>query len=340
MLVGGLLIFGLIGAAGVALQQAVRRTVRLGAAVSAGPLRDDPAYAATLRNNFSSITTENELKFEIVQPERGVFSFAAADAIVAFAEQHELEVRGHTLVWHNQLPDWLRDGQFSRDDLLRILREHITTVVGRYQGRIAAWDVVNEAFASDGTLRDNLWLRGIGPEYIRLALRWAHEADPEARLYLNEFGLEFGDPKARGVERAVSELLRDEVPLHGIGFQMHLALDNPPDPVLAAQVMQRFADLGLRTDITEMEVAIQNGAGSEAERIAAQAALFGVIARICAEQPACQLFSVWGVADHYSWLPAHTGRPDAPLLFDERYRPKPAHAAVLRALEGRLARGP
>jgi endo-1,4-beta-xylanase len=328
----GVLLVGLLGGVGLALQRAGQRTVQLGTAVSAQPLRENAAYRATLRANFSSITTENELKFEPVQPERGLFRFEDADAMLAFAEQHGMEVRGHTLVWHNQLPGWLREGQFTRDELIAILRDHITTVVSRYRGRIAAWDVVNEAFESDGSLRDSLWLRGIGPDYIEMALHWAHAADPDALLFINEFGIEHGGAKAAGLERTARELVRDGVPLHGVGFQMHLGLDNPPDPGVVDEQMRRFAALGLRTDITELEVAIQNGVGTHEERIAAQSELYSSIAEVCARQRACRSVTVWGVADSHSWLPEHTGRPDAPLLFDTNYQRKPSYDALLREL--------
>lgn len=166
---------------------AEERGILIGTAVSASQLgiRD---YAQTLSREFNIITTENALKFEPVHPSRDLYTFADADAIVSFAEANGMKVRGHTLVWHQQLPGWISQGTFTREEWINILHDHITTVVNRYKGRIYAWDVVNEALADDGSLRDTVWLRGIGSEYIDLAFQWAHEPDPQALLFYNEYG--------------------------------------------------------------------------------------------------------------------------------------------------------
>ena len=163
------------------------RGIAIGAAVGPQYLRDEPAYAETLGREFSMLTPENAMKFGLVHPDRDRYDFTDADYIVDFAEAHGMQVRGHNLVWHFQLPTWLTEGTWTRDELIAILHEHITTVVGHYRGRVAAWDVVNEAVGDDGSLRDTIWLRGIGPEYVDMAFRWAHEADPDALLFYNDY---------------------------------------------------------------------------------------------------------------------------------------------------------
>lgn len=160
--------------------------IRIGTAVDVDILDKDAAYARLLACEFDLLTPENAMKFSVVQPERGRFDFTQADALVAFAEAHAMQVNGHVLVWHQQLPDWLTQGHFGRDELKAILREHIRTLVTRYRGRVASWDVAAEAVGEDGRLRDTFWSRGIGPDYLDLAFRWAHEADPQARLRYND----------------------------------------------------------------------------------------------------------------------------------------------------------
>jgi endo-1,4-beta-xylanase len=308
------------------------RGIGIGAAVSAGPLRREPLYGETLAREFSMLTTENAAKFGPVHPEPDRYDFADADFIVGFAEAHDMQVRGHTLVWHNQLPAWLTDGTWTRDELIDILREHVTTVVGHYRGRVAAWDVVNEAVADDGSLRDTIWRRGIGPEYIDMAFRWAHEADPDALLFCNDYAGEDLGPKSDAVHALVQGLLERGVPINGVGLQMHVSLRWPPDPEDVAANMARLGALGLQVHVTEMDVRIQDGVGTTEERLAAQADIYRDMMDVCLESSACKAFVTWGFTDRHSWIPQHTGHPDAPLLFDESYRPKPAYHAIMDAL--------
>ncbi len=308
--------------------------IAVGAAVSVTPLRHDSRYAETLAREFNLITPETEMKMGPLRPSRDSYDFDDADAIVAFAETNGMQVRGHALVWHNQQPGWLEQGNFSREELMEILRDHIYTVVGRYQGRVAAWDVVNEAIADDGSMRDNLWLRGIGPEYIDLAFQWAREADPNALLFYNDYDAEGLGAKSDAVYQLVAGLVGRGVPIDGVGMQMHVSIGEPPRVDDVRANMERLAALGLQVQITEMDVQIQDGSGSEPERFAAQAQVYGDIARLCLQVDACTAFVLWGFTDQYTWIPGYTGNPDAPLPFDAQYRPKPAYEALQRALAG------
>jgi endo-1,4-beta-xylanase len=311
------------------------RGIGIGAAVGPQFLRDEPLYAETLAREFTMLTLENAMKFGPVHPEPDRYDFTDADFIVDFAEAHDMRVRGHTLVWHNQLPAWLTERSWTREELIDILREHITTVVGHYRGRVAAWDVVNEAIADDGSLRDTIWLRGIGPEYVDLAFRWAHEADPDALLFYNDYAAEGLGPKSDAVYALVQGLLQRGVPIDGVGLQMHVSLRWPPDPEAVAANMARLGALGLQVHVTEMDVRIQDGVGTTEERLAAQAGIYRDMVEVCLESSACKAFVTWGFTDRHSWIPAFTGQPDAPLLFDESYRPKPAYYAIMDALAGR-----
>ncbi|NEQ87154.1 MAG: endo-1,4-beta-xylanase, partial [Moorea sp. SIO2I5] len=165
---------------------AKERGISIGTAVQVKPLREDDTYQEVLAREFNLVTPENTMKFGRLHPKRDRYNFTNSSTIVNFAQANQMQVYGHTLVWHNNLPDWLKEKEWSRQELIDILREHIYTVVSRFRGQIVVWDVVNEAIANNGSLRKTIWLQGIGPEYIEMAFRWAHEADPQATLFYND----------------------------------------------------------------------------------------------------------------------------------------------------------
>ncbi len=305
-------------------------SLRIGTAVNVDALNTDAAYARLLAREFDLVTPENAMKFSVVQPERGRFDFAQADALVAFAEAHGMQVNGHVLVWHQQLPDWLTQGQFSRDELKAILREHIRTLVTRYRGRVASWDVAAEAVAEDGHARETFWSRGIGPDYLVLAFQWAHEADPQAHLRYNDYGGEGDGAKSDGIYDLVAGLRRKGAPIHGVGLQMHASLKDAPRARDVRINMKRLAALGLQTHISEMDVMLPLPA-SRAD-LRAQAALYRDMLQACLAVLQCRSFSVWGASDRYSWIPEFfPGQGDA-LLFDADGRTKPAYESVRRIL--------
>jgi endo-1,4-beta-xylanase len=270
------------------------------------------------------VTPENAMKFKPLQPERGRYDFDDADAIVNFAGANGMQVRGHTLVWHHDLPFWITGVKRSRDELMGILREHIHTVVGRYRGRVIAWDVVNEALADDGrSLRDSVWLRGIGPDYIELAFRWAHEADPQARLFYNDFGSEGMNQKSDAVYRLVRRLQERGAPIHGVGLQAHLSVKRGVDFDALVANMGRLAALGLAVHITEMDVRIP--APVTEEKLAAQAGVYRRVLEACLSAPNCGAFVMWGFTDRYSWIPKSYPGTGAPLILDDSYGAKPAY---------------
>ncbi len=316
-----------------------RRGLLIGAAVAAQPLREDAAYRALLAREFSAVTPENALKFEPLRPARDTYAFDDADAIVAYAEEHRMAVRGHTLVWHEQLPAWLTGGVSSPSEVRDILADHIHTVVGRYRGRILAWDVVNEILPTLPFLpKSSYWLRTIGPEVVELAFRLAHEADPDARLFLNEMSADGLGWKSDRLYRLCSDLLGKGVPIHGVGFQMHRAVAWPPNAESLAANFRRFADLGLEIHVTEMDVRLYRSFlewlfGSKEDPASAQVRIYREVMEVVVANPAVRLFATWGVTDRYSWIPGVTGHPDAPLLFDAEYQPKPACFAVREVLE-------
>jgi len=314
---------------------AQKRGIQIGAAVEAEPLRSEPRYAETLAREFSMVTPENAMKFGPLRPSRDRYDFGDADAIVDFAESHGMLVRGHTLVWDNQLPGWLTARTWPRDELIEILREHIMTVVGHYRGRVVAWDVVNEAVADDGSLEDTIWLRSIGPTYIEMAFRWAHEADPAAKLIYNDFKGEGQGRKADAIYARVQDLVHRGVPIHGVGLQMHLGLIEHPEPSHVEANMKRLAALGLQVHITEMDVAIKGAA--TAGNLSAQARIYRDALGVCLSAENCKAFVLWGFSDRHSWIPHVSATSGSALIFDEVYRPKPAYNALMDALCGREA---
>jgi endo-1,4-beta-xylanase len=305
----------------------------LGAAVNLPFLEGgDARYAATLRGVYRSVTPEIEMKMDTVQPERGRFDFAPADRIVAFAQANGMRVRGHTLVWGKQLPRWLEEGTWTPAELKQILEEHIQTEVRHFRGSVREWDVVNEAIADDGSggFEPNLWYRVIGPDYIAIALRAARRADPTAKLFINEFNTDRNGVKVDALLRLVKRLKAQRVPLNGIGFQAHVKLDWHPSANELTKVMRRFTRLGLRVEVTELDVPL--GGSEPLDRLlAAQARVYAQIGSACRRVAACDRITTWGFTDASTWL----GTDERPLPFTADYTPKPAFFSLLEAAGAR-----
>ncbi|PZF91828.1 1,4-beta-xylanase [Micromonospora deserti] len=308
--------------------------VRIGSAVDGRSLSLDPAYRDLLGSEFNAITAENAMKWRSLEPVPGVYAWTGADQLVEFAERHGQAVYGHTLVWHSDVPKWVSP-DWPAERVRAVLQEHVTAVVSRYRGRVWAWDVVNEVLDEDGSLRDTVWLRKLGPGYIADAFRWAHAADPGARLFINEYGIEGRTRKADALVKLVRELRRAGVPVDGVGFQSHLRWDQQPRDLLGN--LRRFADLGLSVAVTELDVRIALPATPQ--KLERQAAVYRQVLQACLAVPACVSFTVWGFTDARSWIPGYHRGYGAACLFDTSPAPKPAHAALLDELRRHSARG-
>jgi len=312
-------------------EAAERLGIRLGCAVDYNRLARDPDYRATLAREFNTLTPENAQKWQNIHPGRDRYEFSETDNIVAFAEANGMRVHGHALVMRWQNPDWLKNGGFGRAELIEIMREHIHTVVGRYKGRIALWDVVNRAVEWDGTLYASVWLKTIGPEYIELAFRFAREADPDAHLIYNENDMaRTGVESGEAVYALVRDLVKRGVPIDGVGFHMHI---RPQDADLSyfARNMARFAALGLTVQVTQMDVRLRQPVTGPA--LARQAEVYRDVLDRCLKQPACGGFALWGFTDKHSWIQRYFPGYDQPLIIDDQGRPKPAYRALKRRLE-------
>ena len=343
-----------------ALKDLYREAFLVGAALNDAQFSGlDTIGASIVTHHFNTITPENVLKWEKVHPQPRQFDFAAPDRYVAFGERNGMFVVGHTLVWHSQTPRWVFQDEsgrpVSRDTLLARMREHIHTVVGRYRGRVKGWDVVNEALNEDGTLRRSPWLNIIGEDYIVQAFRFAHEADPTAELYYNDFSLE-NAPKRNGAVALIKRLQAEGVRVTGIGTQHHDKMDWPT----VAQVdstLSAFGALGVKVMITELDVdvlpRVTRAVGAEVSQnfqleaganpfsrglpdsvqqalATRYAELFEVFLK---HRDVVDRITFWGVRDDDSWLnnwPVR-GRTSYPLLFDRQGKTKPAFDAVVRA---------
>ncbi|PRX43294.1 endo-1,4-beta-xylanase (glycosyl hydrolase family 10) [Prauserella shujinwangii] len=288
-----------------------------GTAVAANRLGESD-YVATLNREFNSITAENEMKWDALQPSRGSFNFSSADRIADHARSQGMQLRGHTLVWHSQLPSWV--GNLGASELRSAMNNHITTVMQRYRGRVGSWDVVNEAFEENGSRRNSVFQQRLGNGYIEEAFRTARAADPNAKLCYNDYNTDtWSYAKTQGVYEMVRDFVSRGVPIDCVGFQAHFNSGNPM-PSNYHTTLQNFADLGVDVQITELDIA---GSGQS------QAEQYGGVVQACLAVSRCDGITVWGVTDKYSWRSG-----DTPLLFDGNYNPKPAYHAVLEALGG------
>lgn len=348
-------------AAGPSLAQKFASDFPIGVAVDTAGLQ---THGALVAQHFNSLTAENEMKFESIEPTEGAFDFAAGDTLVAFAREHGMKMRGHTLVWHRQTPDWVfvdaAGKPASRELLLGRLKKHIDNVVGHYKGSLYAWDVVNEAILDNGKYRTNeeaeadqrtRWHAILGVDYIAEAFKYAHAADPEAKLFYNDYRL-YVPEKRQAIYEMLKGLLASGVPIHGVGLQAHLNIAPATDATnhgyhqtveQEEAAIELFASLGLEVQITELDLSVyvpgvkytpdqfytletfnDEVKAKQAERYAAFFALFHKHADVISG------VTFWGVADDNTWLSEFkSGRKDFPLLFDVNHAPKPAFDRVM-----------
>jgi endo-1,4-beta-xylanase len=344
----------------VSLKGAYRGLFHIGAAINEAEISGSDARGdEILATQFDSISPENVLKWERVHPGPDKYNFDLADKYVALGEKNHMFIVGHNLVWHSQVPGWVfhddKGNLVDRETLLKRMHDHIATVVGRYKGRIQSWDVVNEALNDDGTLRQSLWLKIIGDDFIIKAFQYAHEADPQAQLNYNDYSLE-NEPKRSGAIALIKKLQAAGIPVSTVGIQGHDSL-NWPSAQLEDETISLFAKLGVKVAITELDIdVLPRGVRSNTADVgyniksdpklnpypdalpAAQqqelaqryADLFAVYVK---HADVVNRVTLWGVTDSDSWLnnwPVR-GRTSYPLLFDREGKPKPAFDAVIKA---------
>ena len=321
--------------------------LRIGTAVIPFDL-DHPDYQAIVAGQFSVVTPGNEMKWQVVEPTQGTFDWSGADRLVAFAEQHGQLVRGHTLLWHSQLPNWLTsgvaNGTISNAQLRDLLRQHIITEVSRYRGRIWQWDVANEFFtdSNPSTINPNdFWVSHLGAGVIADAFRWAHQADPHALLFYNDYNIAGEDgtnAKSDAVFAWLKQMLAQGVPINGVGDQGHLDTQYGFSGTQMTQDLQRYASLGLKVAITEADVrTFVDGPATQVPTdslaVFAQPYEFSQMLKACLAVPECISFTVWGFGDADSWVPGFFTGEGYATLYDVNLNPKLAFFNLLEDLQ-------
>ncbi len=297
---------------------------------------DQVAETSIIAREFNMVVAENEMKFDAIEPARNSFNFAEGDRLINFAARHAIDVRGHTLAWHKQVPEWLtKDGNknshnFSRAELLSILENHIRAVVGHWKGKVKEWDVVNECLDDNQSairtdpdaydLRPSVWYSGIGEDFIDSAFVYAHRADPDAKLYLNDYDVEFkGNAKTEALLNLAKRLKNSGIPIDGVGLQCHITTGDMDAAKFAATV-ESYAEIGLNCIITELDIALADPEAEDA--LERQAKDYAAIAKVATTHDNCPNMVIWGLADNYSW------RQNKPLLYDNSLTAKPAYYSV------------
>ncbi|MEO0474175.1 MAG: endo-1,4-beta-xylanase [Bacteroidota bacterium] len=330
--------FSLSGQTGLR-DYADQRGINIGAAVNGVffNLAATHPYVETLKGEYNMLVAENAMKFDAIQPQQGVFNFAQADALIDFAEANNMKVRGHTLLWHNQLPSWLTGGTFTRDSLLGIMENHITTYVSHFKGKIDEWDVLNEAIDTDepDNYRRTIWYNVIGPDYIDSAFVYAHRADSSALLFYNDYSAEEVNTKSTIIYNLIQQMQQNGIPIDGFGMQGHFWV-NGFNQGSIEQNMDRFGnDLGLLVNFTEIDISIPSSQFANPLFDDLQAANYGRLLSICLKRSFCTSFMMWGFTDAYSWIPNFTNNQRGKaLIFDASYQPKPAYFAIRDTLNG------
>ncbi len=302
------------------------RGVNIGVAVNPTLFEDlEPEYGEIVAREFNMIVPENAMKWAALNPQPGQYVWGVADAIVNLGLKNKQKIRGHTLVWHEQLPTYVL-GITDRAVMINRTKEHVQSVVKHFKGKIDSWDVINEAVSDNGGLRNTPFLKVIGQEYFEYVFRWAHQADPNAKLFYNDYNTDGINQKSDDVYKLVKGLLAKGVPINGVGFQAHV--DNGFNVLEQRHLenLQRFKDLGLEVQITELDVQT-NSSYPASEQNQRQATVYADLLRNCLVVK-CSAFMIWGLDDSHSWRASKS-----PLIFDSNYQPKPAYNAILEVLK-------
>jgi endo-1,4-beta-xylanase len=308
----------------------------VGVAIDFQELSSNMTYKEIAIRQFNSVTPENLFKPEYLHPEPGFFNWADADSLVGFCIANNKRIHGHTLIWHQQLPQWIQGFQGNSHDWDLLMKIHIQTIVSHFKGKVSGWDVVNEAFNEDGTLRNSIWLQKLGAGYIEKAFLYAHEADPDVLLFYNDYNLESNPNKRNSVLSLLNNIRNRGIQVDGIGIQMHVNIMSTEATQLAS-ALQSMINYGYRIHLSEMDVSI-NPLGRDIsptqELFAEQANLLGELVQQYKQVPPQYQYGItfWGISDKTSWIKEYFNREDYPLLYDDNYNPKPAYCKLKETL--------
>ncbi|CRK40255.1 hypothetical protein BN1708_008179 [Verticillium longisporum] len=306
---------------------------------SALTLRDEPLENAILESDLEigAVTPENALKWAYTEPERGAFEWADADRHVNWAVEHGKDLRCHALVWHSQLAPWVSEGGFDNATLIQIMEDHINGVAGRYKGKCTHWDVVNEALEEDGSYRKSVFYNTIGEAYIPIAFALAAKADPHARLWYNDYNLEYNEAKTAAAARIVKLVQSYGVRIDGVGLQGHLVVEETPTQSVATPdqdtlegALRQFTDLEVDVEYTEIDIRMNTPATPA--KLEEQARQYERVLASCMSNDRCIGVTLWGISDKYSWIPYTFDGEGAALAWDDEYNKKPAYKGILRGI--------
>ena len=304
-------------------------TFPIGVAIDINELNTDSQYYDIAVNQFNSITPENIFKPSYLHPNENYFDWLEADKLVDFCQTNNKRLHGHTLIWHNQLPEWMKNFQGNQAEWELMFKEHIQTICLHFKGKIKSWDVVNEAFNDNGTLRNTIWKQKIGSSYIEKAFIYAHEADPDVLLFYNDYDIALNETKRKAILSLLNNLRQRGVPIHGIGMQMHISILHPENKQIAA-ALKEISDNGFKIHLSEIDISV-NPLSKEiepsAELFERQANKLAAITLLYKEIPSKNQYGMtfWGISDKNTWIRNYFNRDDYPLLFDDNYDPKPAY---------------
>ncbi|KFA66687.1 hypothetical protein S40285_05002 [Stachybotrys chlorohalonatus IBT 40285] len=300
-----------------------------GNAVSVGQLSSDAAYARLVddTSEHGSLVPENAQKWETVQPSRGTFVYTQGDVISQRAMANGQILRCHTLTWHSQLPGWVANGQWTRATLQAVIETHIANVMRHYLGQCYAWDVVNEAVDDNGNWRDSVFYRTFGTDYVPISFVAARAADPDTKLYYNDYNLEYNGAKTNRAFELIQIIQAAGAPIDGVGFQGHLIVGSTPGRSALATTLRRFTALGVEVAYTELDIR-HSSLPPSAAGLATQGNDYANVVGSCLDVDGCVGVTVWGISDRYSWIPNTFPGQGAALLYDDNYSRKPAWTSV------------
>ncbi|KAJ3042213.1 hypothetical protein HDV00_007923 [Rhizophlyctis rosea] len=329
------LAFATLGAiAGVTAQPALKTLAEakgryFGAAIDNGDLSNSQLTTLDAQQ-FDLTTPGNAMKWGPIEPNQGSFNWAPADAIVSFAQNNNMKLRCHNLVWHSQLPSYVERGSWTAATLTAAIQEHISAVVGRYKGKCYHWDVVNEPFNDDGTWRSSVFYNTLGQDFIAIALKAARAADPDAKLFLNDYNIEFPGAKSTAMQTLIKNLKSQGVPIDGVGLESHLIVGQVSASGFLSNMQAYAAIPNLSIAITELDIRTNTPASTSA--LAQQKTDYYNVVNACMQVSACVGIETWGFEDGSSWIPSTFSGQGAALPWDANFQPKPAYTGILSAL--------
>ena len=305
----------------------------------------EPEFEEIHKTQFNVVVAENEMKFDATEPSENKFNYTKGDKMVEYAQANGIRVRGHALAWHSQVPGWVNNYSGQKEKLLSVLKNHIDSVVGHWKGKVAEWDVVNEAvndeYDAGWRSSNSVWYEGIGPEFLDSAFVWAHAADPDAELCYNDYSLEWGlreKSKASFVVEQVKRWKENGIPITCVGTQTHIEISHETTPQNVRALAKALAELDVTLNITELDIGFPKGSADQlgAADYAKQGHLYRQFMDVFLEEPNMGEFVIWGLTDAHSWLDGQQGKTQG-LLYDKQYKPKPAYDSIMVSLKAHPA---